>query len=103
MRYLTLKDHRYGVDIEVPCKSDVDGESRRFADADRSSAASILSLFGFRTTAYWWPECVASADNRVSQAAADAALPSYAILIMMFGGLTVLSCLALIVLVRERR
>ncbi|PLW28707.1 hypothetical protein PCANC_27531, partial [Puccinia coronata f. sp. avenae] len=37
VRYLTLKDHRYGVDIEVP-------------------SASILSLFGFRTTAFWYPE-----------------------------------------------
>ncbi|KAG0144632.1 hypothetical protein CROQUDRAFT_659689 [Cronartium quercuum f. sp. fusiforme G11] len=37
VRYLTLKDHRYGVDIEVP-------------------SASILSLFGFRITAFWWPD-----------------------------------------------
>ncbi|KAA1070223.1 hypothetical protein PGT21_004356 [Puccinia graminis f. sp. tritici] len=37
VRYLTLKDHRYGVDIEVP-------------------SASILSLFGFRTTAFWYPD-----------------------------------------------
>ena len=31
VRYLSLKDHRYGVDIEVP-------------------AATILSMFGFRAS-----------------------------------------------------
>ncbi|KAI9608115.1 hypothetical protein H4Q26_005571 [Puccinia striiformis f. sp. tritici PST-130] len=39
VRYLTLKDRRYGVDIEVP-------------------SASILSLFGFRATAFWYPDVI---------------------------------------------
>ncbi|KAJ8295972.1 ABC transporter G family member [Rhodotorula toruloides] len=37
VRYLQLKDHRYGVDIEVP-------------------AATILSMFGFQAQAFWFPD-----------------------------------------------
>ncbi|KAL8286472.1 hypothetical protein RQP46_004489 [Phenoliferia psychrophenolica] len=37
VRYLQLKDHRYGVDIEVP-------------------AATILSMFGFQAQAFWYPD-----------------------------------------------
>ncbi|GAA5829442.1 hypothetical protein JCM11251_005053 [Rhodosporidiobolus azoricus] len=37
VRYLQLKDHRYGVDIEVP-------------------AAAILSMFGFQAQAFWFPD-----------------------------------------------
>lgn len=37
VRYLTLADKRYGVVIEVP-------------------SASLLSVFGFRTTAFWFPD-----------------------------------------------
>lgn len=37
VRYLQLKDHRYGIDIEVP-------------------AAAILSTFGFDAQAFWWPD-----------------------------------------------
>ncbi|GAA5976093.1 hypothetical protein JCM10908_005384 [Rhodotorula pacifica] len=37
VRYLQLKDHRYGVDIEVP-------------------AATILSMFGFNAQAFWFPD-----------------------------------------------
>ncbi|MBW0461115.1 hypothetical protein O181_000830 [Austropuccinia psidii MF-1] len=64
VRYLTLKDHRYGVDIEVP-------------------SASILSLFGFRITAFWWPD--------------------FSNLAVMFILFTSMSYLSLIVLVKERR
>lgn len=64
VRYLTLKDHRYGVDIEVP-------------------SASILSLFGFRTTAFWYPDM--------------------ANLAFLFLFLMTLSFLTLVFLVKERR
>ncbi|SCV74104.1 BQ2448_6536 [Microbotryum intermedium] len=37
VRYLQLRDHRYGVDIEVP-------------------AATILSMFGFNAQAFWFPD-----------------------------------------------
>ncbi|GAA5941477.1 putative ATP-dependent permease ADP1 [Sporobolomyces koalae] len=37
VRYLQLRDHRYGVDIEVP-------------------AATILSMFGFHAQAFWFPD-----------------------------------------------
>ncbi|KAE8212109.1 hypothetical protein CF327_g4215 [Tilletia walkeri] len=37
LRTLTLREHKYGVDIEVP-------------------AASIISTFGFNAQAYWWPD-----------------------------------------------
>ncbi|EIN10088.1 hypothetical protein PUNSTDRAFT_102090 [Punctularia strigosozonata HHB-11173 SS5] len=36
LRYLTLKEHKYGVDLEVP-------------------AATILSTFGLRAQTFWWP------------------------------------------------
>lgn len=36
LRYLTLKEHKFGVDIDVP-------------------AATILSIFGFRAGSFWWP------------------------------------------------
>jgi len=36
VRYLQLKEHRYGVEIEVP-------------------AATILNIFGFRAQSFWWP------------------------------------------------
>jgi len=36
VRYLQLKQHSYGVEIEVP-------------------AATILSIFGFRAQSFWWP------------------------------------------------
>ncbi|THV06326.1 hypothetical protein K435DRAFT_505895 [Dendrothele bispora CBS 962.96] len=36
LRYLTLKEHKYGVDLEVP-------------------AATILSTFGLRAQSFWWP------------------------------------------------
>ncbi|KAG8825867.1 hypothetical protein FRC17_008487 [Serendipita sp. 399] len=39
LRYLTLKQHKFGVDIDVP-------------------AASILSSFGFQAQAFWWPDMV---------------------------------------------
>ncbi|PLW38508.1 hypothetical protein PCASD_13765 [Puccinia coronata f. sp. avenae] len=64
VRYLTLKDHRYGVDIEVP-------------------SASILSLFGFRTTAFWYPDM--------------------ANLTLLFLFFMTLSFLTLVFLVKERR
>lgn len=37
LRKLTLKEHKYGVDIDVP-------------------AASIISSFGFDSQAFWWPD-----------------------------------------------
>ncbi|KAK0550556.1 FAD-dependent urate hydroxylase [Tilletia horrida] len=37
LRTLTLREHKYGVDIEVP-------------------AASIISTFGFNAQAFWWPD-----------------------------------------------
>lgn len=64
VRYLTLKDHRYGVDIEVP-------------------SASILSLFGFRTTAFWYPDMLN--------------------LLCLFLGFMALSFLTLVFFVKERR
>ncbi|KAL0953121.1 hypothetical protein HGRIS_004390 [Hohenbuehelia grisea] len=36
LRYLTLKEHKYGVDLDVP-------------------AATILSTFGLRAQTFWWP------------------------------------------------
>ncbi|KAH8822872.1 hypothetical protein DL96DRAFT_1683868 [Flagelloscypha sp. PMI_526] len=36
LRYLTLKQHKYGVDLDVP-------------------AATILSMFGLRAQSFWWP------------------------------------------------
>ncbi|GAA5925630.1 hypothetical protein JCM3775_001459 [Rhodotorula graminis] len=64
VRYLQLKDHRYGVDIEVP-------------------AATILSMFGFRAQAFWFPDVTL--------------LAAYIV------GFVILSYLALVVLVKERR
>ncbi|GAA5855775.1 hypothetical protein JCM8547_000351 [Rhodosporidiobolus lusitaniae] len=64
VRYLQLKDHRYGVDIEVP-------------------AATILSMFGFRAQAFWFPDV--------------------ALLAGCFGSFVILSYLALVLFVRERR
>lgn len=64
LRYLQLKDHKYGVDIEVP-------------------AATILSLFGFKAQAFWWPD--------------------FTILCIYFGAFIILSFLALVFLVKERR
>ncbi|GJN87353.1 hypothetical protein Rhopal_000302-T1 [Rhodotorula paludigena] len=64
VRYLQLKDHRYGVDIEVP-------------------AAAILSMFGFRAQAFWFPDVT--------------------LLAVYIAGFTVLSYLALALFVRERR
>lgn len=37
LRKLTLKEHKYGIDIDVP-------------------AASIISSFGFNAQAFWWPD-----------------------------------------------
>ncbi|THG96392.1 hypothetical protein EW026_g5435 [Hermanssonia centrifuga] len=37
LRYLQLKEHKYGVDIEIP-------------------VASVLSMFGLRAQSYWWPD-----------------------------------------------
>ena len=39
LRNLSLKEHKYGIDIEVP-------------------AASIISSFGFNSQAFWWPDIV---------------------------------------------
>ncbi|GAA6011275.1 hypothetical protein JCM10207_008284 [Rhodosporidiobolus poonsookiae] len=64
VRYLQLKDHRYGVDIEVP-------------------AAAILSMFGFQAQAFWFPDVT--------------------LLVGCFGGFVVLSYIALVLFVRERR
>ncbi|TNY21418.1 hypothetical protein DMC30DRAFT_350707 [Rhodotorula diobovata] len=64
VRYLQLKDHRYGVDIEVP-------------------AATILSMFGFRAQAFWYPDVTLLAGYIV--------------------GFTVLSYVALVAFVKERR
>jgi ABC-type multidrug transport system permease subunit len=36
LRYLSLKEHKYGVELDVP-------------------AATILSTFGLRAQSYWWP------------------------------------------------
>ncbi|KZV62382.1 hypothetical protein PENSPDRAFT_591484 [Peniophora sp. CONT] len=36
LRYLTLREHKYGVDLDVP-------------------AATILSTFGLRAQSFWWP------------------------------------------------
>lgn len=55
---------QYGVDIEVP-------------------AATILSMFGFRAQAFWWPD--------------------FAVLCIYFSGFMILSFIALVVLVKERR
>ncbi|GAA5926365.1 hypothetical protein JCM1841_006993 [Sporobolomyces salmonicolor] len=64
VRYLQLKDHRYGVDIEVP-------------------AATILSMFGFHAQAFWFPDV--------------------ALLAAFFGGFVILSYLALVAFVQEKR
>ncbi|GAA5822769.1 hypothetical protein JCM3770_003323 [Rhodotorula araucariae] len=64
VRYLQLKDHRYGVDIEVP-------------------AATILSMFGFRAQAFWFPDVT--------------------LLAAYIAGFTVLSYGALVLFVKERR
>jgi len=64
VRYLQLKDHRYGIDIEVP-------------------AAAILSTFGFKAQAFWWPDV--------------------ALLVALFAGFTAASFGALVLLVKERR
>ncbi|GAA5884428.1 hypothetical protein JCM6882_005248 [Rhodosporidiobolus microsporus] len=64
VRYLQLKDHRYGVDIEVP-------------------AATILSMFGFRAQAFWFPDVT--------------------LLVGCFATFTVLSYVSLVLFVRERR
>ncbi|GAA6037205.1 hypothetical protein JCM8097_008619 [Rhodosporidiobolus ruineniae] len=64
VRYLQLKDHRYGVDIEVP-------------------AAAILSMFGFRAQAFWFPDVTLLAGT--------------------FGVFVLLSYLSLVLFVRERR
>jgi len=39
LRYLTITDHKYGVDIELP-------------------AATVLSLFGLRAESFWFPNIV---------------------------------------------
>jgi len=39
LRYLQLKEIKYGVELDVP-------------------AATILSIFGFRAQAFWWPDIV---------------------------------------------
>lgn len=36
LRYLQLKEHKYGVDLDIP-------------------AAAILSTFGFRSQSFWFP------------------------------------------------
>jgi hypothetical protein len=64
VRYLTLKEHRYGVDIEVP-------------------SATILSFFGFRAQAFWWPDV--------------------GTLILSFLVFIVLAYLALVIFAKERR
>jgi len=64
VRYLQLKEHRYGVDIEVP-------------------SATILSLFGFRAQAFWWPDV--------------------ATLVVLFAVFILVSYLALQLFVKERR
>ncbi|GAA5914974.1 putative ATP-dependent permease ADP1 [Sporobolomyces salmoneus] len=64
VRYLQLRDHRYGVDIEVP-------------------AATILSMFGFKAQAFWFPDV--------------------SLLAVYFAGFTLLSYLALVLFVREKR
>ncbi|GAA5967082.1 hypothetical protein JCM11641_000435 [Rhodosporidiobolus odoratus] len=64
VRYLQLKDHRYGVDIEVP-------------------AATILSMFGFRAQAFWFPDVTLLAG--------------------CFGTFIILSYVSLVLFVRERR
>ncbi|GAA5979551.1 hypothetical protein JCM5350_004931 [Sporobolomyces pararoseus] len=64
VRYLQLRDHRYGVDIEVP-------------------AATILSMFGFQAQAFWFPDV--------------------SLLAIFFAAFTLLSYLALVTFVREKR
>ncbi|BGP14521.1 hypothetical protein JCM10213_005190 [Rhodosporidiobolus nylandii] len=64
VRYLQLKDHRYGVDIEVP-------------------AATILSMFGFRAQAFWFPDVTLLAG--------------------CFATFILLSYVSLVLFVRERR
>jgi hypothetical protein len=64
VRYLTLKEHRYGVDIEVP-------------------SATILSFFGFRAQAFWWPDV--------------------GVLLLSFALFITLAYAALVVLAKERR
>lgn len=80
VRYLQLKDHRYGVDIEVP-------------------AATILSMFGFQA------QVRTRRDDRMR---ADFLLqafwfPDVALLGGLFLILTSLSFVALVYLVKERR
>lgn len=55
---------QYGVDIEIP-------------------AATILSMFGFKAQAFWWPD--------------------FAILCLYFCGFILLSYMALLIVVKERR
>ncbi|KAI5476299.1 ABC transporter [Pseudohyphozyma bogoriensis] len=64
VRYLQLIEHRYGVDIEVP-------------------AATILSIFGFKAQAFWFPDI--------------------SLLLGLFAAFTAASFVALVVLVKERR
>ncbi|KAJ3540715.1 hypothetical protein NM688_g6187 [Phlebia brevispora] len=64
LRYLTLKEKRYGVEIEIP-------------------AATVLSLFGLRAQAFWWPDI--------------------AVLGIFFGAFTVISYLILQFYVKEKR
>lgn len=64
LRYLSLKEHKFGLDIEVP-------------------SATILSSFGFKAQAFWWPDV--------------------AVLGIVFGTFIILSFLTLQVFVKERR
>lgn len=64
LRYLTLREHKFGLEIDVP-------------------SATILSSFGFKAQAFWWPDV--------------------AVLGIVFGTFIVLSFLTLQLFVKERR
>ncbi|KIO16614.1 hypothetical protein M407DRAFT_246950 [Tulasnella calospora MUT 4182] len=64
LRYLQLKEIKYGVELDVP-------------------AATILSIFGFRAQAFWWPDIVT--------------------LVIMFSVFTICSFIYLHLYVKEKR
>ncbi|KAG8980991.1 hypothetical protein FRC05_003890 [Tulasnella sp. 425] len=64
LRYLQLKEIKYGVELDVP-------------------AATILSIFGFRAQAFWWPDIIT--------------------LVIMFSVFTICSFIYLHLYVKEKR
>jgi hypothetical protein len=82
VRYLSLKDHRYGVDIEVP-------------------AATILSMFGFRASVSL--SLLSRLKTTLTLPVQAFWFPDIALLVGLFLAYTTASFIALVVLVRERR